>query len=112
MKKTGILIFLSMSLAVFAGEIPKINEIVLREAMQEKLKDADSAKLRKLEIFASKKSNEVFHICGEVNAKNGFGAYVGFTPFTGFYINEKKYYVMEISEVAGQVCEMARKGKV
>ena len=47
----------------------KVNRLG-RERVQQFLKDADSAKFR----------NEVAY-CGEVNAKNGFGAFTGFKKY-------------------------------
>lgn len=46
-----------------------------RSALESVLLDAESARLRDLRRIGSSR------ICGEVNAKNAFGAYVGFTPF-------------------------------
>ncbi len=43
------------------------------------LKDASSAKLRKL--FVSKLDNRAYALCGQVNSKNSFGAYTGFKRF-------------------------------
>lgn len=55
--------------------------------------DADSAKFRNERVerlgrstgflVAGKlvKFDDPYFVCGEVNAKNGFGAYIGFTPF-------------------------------
>jgi hypothetical protein len=42
------------------------------------LKDPDSAQFRNVRLLDF---NPGRLVCGEVNAKNGFGAYVGFTPF-------------------------------
>lgn len=42
------------------------------------LKDPDSAKFRNL--FVSKYEDELV-LCGEMNAKNSFGAYTGYKPF-------------------------------
>ena len=94
------------------GAVPKISEPVLRDALAEKLKDADSAKLRKVEIFESKKEPGVYQICGEVNSKNSYGAYTGYTPFNGFYINEKKYYVIDVSVVSAAICEKSKNGQL
>lgn len=48
------------------------------------MKDPDSAKFRYLRFVDQKETAEgdvVGMICGQVNAKNAFGAYVGFHPF-------------------------------
>lgn len=44
----------------------------------EKLKDPESARFRNLRIVDYKGGKL---ICGEVNAKNSYGGYVGFAPF-------------------------------
>ena len=76
---------------------PPAVEREAREALQDVLKDAESAKLRnvKREFGGS--------ICGEVNAKNGFGAYGGFKPF---YISEGKARVDDddIFNLAARIC--------
>ena len=51
----------------------------IRLRMQDDLKDADSAKLRK--VFADGPTNAVRNVCGEVNAKNSYGAYGGYVKF-------------------------------
>ena len=43
------------------------------------LKDPDSAKLGRL--FQGRGMSGKVTVCGEVNAKNGYGAYTGMTPF-------------------------------
>ena len=49
---------------------------VLEAKTAASLKDPGSAQFRKLELKLSRTI-----LCGEVNAKNGFGGYVGFRPF-------------------------------
>lgn len=45
-----------------------------KSAVAENLIDPDSAKFRNVEIIGS-------YVCGEVNGKNGFGAYAGYQKF-------------------------------
>lgn len=45
------------------------------------LKDGESARFEKL--FLSEEQDGTTALCGEVNAKNAFGAYVGFGRFVG-----------------------------
>lgn len=52
---------------------------MIRTAMQDRLKDADSAKFRNVYVIGKGGG-----ICGEVNAKNGYGAYAGYRAFNGF----------------------------
>ena len=46
------------------------------------MRDPDSVKFGKL--FEGRGSSGKQTICGEVNAKNGFGGYTGMTPFIYF----------------------------
>jgi len=56
-----------------------------QEALRQHLKDPDSGKFRNVYFVRGDKtsglSKEGF-VCGEVNAKNAFGAYVGFSRFS------------------------------
>lgn len=52
------------------------NEAQLRSGLKSVLKDPSSAEFRN--EFVHQTSG---HLCGEVNAKNSFGAYVGFRRF-------------------------------
>ena len=53
-----------------------------KQAISEGMKDPDSVKFGKL--FEGRGSSGKQTICGEVNAKNGFGGYTGMTPFIYF----------------------------
>lgn len=48
------------------------------------LKDPDSAKFRGIGIYKSTTGKGGVTVCGEVNAKNAFGAYVGYKRFMLF----------------------------
>lgn len=61
----------------------------VREAMQDRLKDADSAKFRNVYAIGSIPS-----ICGEVNAKNSMGAYSGYSAFSGVLIRNQTDHVV------------------
>lgn len=52
--------------------------ILARQAIEGKLRDPDSARFRN-EKLGSYQGNPV--VCGEVNAKNGFGGMTGFSRF-------------------------------
>jgi hypothetical protein len=55
-----------------------------KRAVEERLRDADSATFRN--IFIRRTDNDDKRAaCGEVNAKNAFGGFVGFTPFVVFF---------------------------
>jgi len=45
------------------------------------LKDPDSAKFRDVGIYKSSTGKGGVAVCGEINAKNGYGAYIGFRKF-------------------------------
>lgn len=72
----------------FAGEStwePMSDETVLRKIFLEKsrLKDPSSIQLRSVKYtkFQGKDGTPTTIWCGEVNAKNSYGGYVGFSPF-------------------------------
>lgn len=44
------------------------------------LSDPDSANFRNLQVITNSKGEK--SVCGEVNARNKFGGYIGFTPFS------------------------------
>jgi outer membrane murein-binding lipoprotein Lpp len=62
--------------ATAPSESPDISSA--KAAVVRLLKDPDSAQFRDVAIVKSKAYTAV---CGEINAKNGFGGYVGFQPF-------------------------------
>jgi hypothetical protein len=61
----------------------------LFDGFSDKLTDPTSAQIRKLA-----RSTKDGIVCGEVNAKNGFGGYVGFVPFTAGVILPRALIVM------------------
>lgn len=76
--------------------------------LTEDLKDPGSAQFRGLYLA---ESGPLYVLCGEINAKNGFGAYVGFRQFfatdsknlqaiDGPSIQEHRLYV----GMAGEMC--------
>lgn len=91
---------------------------LIRDGMQGRLKDADSAKFRNVRIGTTSHKDT---ICGDVNAKNSFGAYSGFVSFMGSYLGPDAYtdsatvkrkptvLILRVDESAGgavaQVCE-------
>ena len=66
-----------MALAI-AGPGTADLESRARAAMIKKLKDPRSAEFIELRERQTEKAT---FICGQVNSKNSFGAYIGFTPF-------------------------------
>lgn len=57
-------------------------EITLVETtLRDRMKDPNSTQFRK--IGAVVKSDGTIRVCGEVNSKNSFGGYNGFSPFAG-----------------------------
>ncbi len=71
MKKVIILVLTVSSLFAWGYES------YAKQTLQSRLRDVDSAKFRNLTM---KQKNTV---CGQVNAKNGFGAYTGWKDFIG-----------------------------
>jgi hypothetical protein len=54
-----------------------------KTAILRRLKDPESARFRDIHVRVEKAAagNLVTVVCGQVNAKNSFGGYVGFRPF-------------------------------
>lgn len=82
------LVVLFASMAILAGSASadakprpatKTEIEAIRESLQTQLKDADSAKFR--DAVANNSVKEVRDICGDINAKNSYGAYGGFVRF-------------------------------
>lgn len=90
----------------FAQVAPKVDEKKLREALEDHLKDSESARFRGFR--QSKPENGVWTLCGEVNAKNSYGAYSGFEPFLVIAGKEGKapiaYVAIGVGESSGQLC--------
>lgn len=55
----------------------------IRETVAYDMKDPDSVQFRNM--AATRSPSGVTYVCGEVNARNGFGGYVGFSPFYGMF---------------------------
>jgi len=60
------------------------NNNLVKEAknkITENFKDPDSAKFRNVGVYKAAKGDGELSVCGEVNAKNSYGAYVGYRSF-------------------------------
>ena len=87
-----------------AGSInaPNITEAVLisraQRGVRDMLRDPDSAKFRNVRL--SRGMNDVSGpvVCGEVNARNGFGGYTGYGRF--FSVGTNGFSVMEYGETS------------
>ena len=80
--------FLSFTVAASGRLATQAQIELVREGMQSRLKDADSAKFRNVRFGTGAEKDTV---CGEVNAKNSFGAYGGYVTFLGSYIGPEDY---------------------
>ena len=58
--------------------LPPVAQQPVAQAVANQMKDPNSAEFRNWHAFQSDKG---LLVCGEVNAKNSFGGYVGFTHF-------------------------------
>lgn len=54
-------------------------EAAAEGSARQRLKDPDSAQFKALKVF--RRDDDYIAVCGEVNAKNSYGGYAGFTPF-------------------------------
>lgn len=69
-----------------------------KTAITRDLKDPESAKFRDIGIYKSATGKGGVSVCGEINAKNSYGAYAG---YRGFVANEDLAYVQEDGEGGG-----------
>lgn len=85
--KTLLLIAVLLPVAALAQVRPATEpEIaIVQKAMESSLKDPESMRLQNVR-FGPNKTKGMQTVCGEVNAKNGFGGYVGFRGFYAVYI--------------------------
>lgn len=104
MKRTLITLSLvTLSLYTQAQEpkpASKRQVAALKQAMEERLKDADSAKYRNIQVVQARlgdvigkaegvDGNSVVTVmCGQVNAKNSYGGYAGFHTFQATYLDK------------------------
>ncbi|MCU4119340.1 hypothetical protein [Variovorax sp. N23] len=103
----GVLLLLFSAASACAAPPPKVDERALRDAMSAGLKDSDSAKFKDFKMKASGDQGSLWLICGQVNAKNAFGGYVGFAPFfvMGISANGKTMSTY-LGVTVGKVAEM------
>lgn len=85
--KALLLIAVLLPVAALAQARPATeSEIaIIQQAMGSRLKDPESMRLQNVRLAPSK-TEGMQTVCGEVNAKNGFGGYVGFRGFYAVYI--------------------------
>lgn len=101
---------LTLTIADAAVGLPAVNEKALRAAMDDYLKDAESARFKQIKLKATSDAADLWLICGSVNSKNSFGAYEGHQPFfvmgvTGTPKQPIKTFVgMTIGDVAQLRC--------
>lgn len=89
-----------------ASAQPKLDERLLRTAFKD-LKDPSSAQFRNVKY--GKGVPGAWPMCGEFNAKNSYGGYVGFQRFSGIVnvmpkTKEVFYFVFSTGESADSVC--------
>jgi len=82
---------------------PKKAELAaITQAIKDQVKDPDSVKLRAVLVQVEESGLTTF--CGEVNAKNSYGGYVGFKPFYAFmFIKNAKPWNPAVSGLGDDV---------
>ena len=104
-KRKAILFFFLTTLVFSTHSISQenISNFVAKAKKQaiSELADPDSAKFRNLEVkeYTNKEDKRRLILCGEINAKNRFGGYAGFRPFSAdedmsIIINDQFGHVM------------------
>lgn len=86
MKRILALSLLVACNAAFAEKPTAEQEAAIKTAVvtiKGELKDPDSARFRNFRVYKISELGTP-RVCGEVNAKNSYGGYNGFTPFVAF----------------------------
>lgn len=99
LKSILLLCGLSFSIAVVAGSVTPQDLSGIKIAMDGRLKDSESAKIKSVRIASDGT------VCGLVNAKNSYGAYAGYEPFIAMKLSTGKFYVLGVGLESGQLCE-------
>ena len=99
MFKTMLLLgALTAPMSVLAGSASPQDLQGIKSAMDDRLKDSESAKLKDVRIAKDGT------VCGLVNAKNSYGAYAGYEPFIGMKLSTGRFYVVGVGSESGQLC--------
>lgn len=85
----------------YAKDIKPVDEA--KEALKQELFDPSSAEFRNVRV-----TSLLDAVCGEVNAKNRMGGYVGFRHFQVITIGDKKSILLDsdTSHIAEQLCNL------
>ena len=111
-----LILFLTIFLSSFSAQAIELNEITpatdeqiqkIRKSLEDTLFDAESARIKDAVIIKS--AGTIDHVCGKVNSKNLYGAYVGYQWFMGTKMNLKSglevITIMPIGDVAEEFCD-------
>jgi len=81
----------------FALSADQLHDIKRKVAFR--LKDPQSAQFRNIvgRKFTNNSGRVQLRVCGEVNAKNSFGGYVGYRPFSG-YLDGGHFFLSAIAK--------------
>ncbi|PWJ18103.1 hypothetical protein [Jannaschia seohaensis] len=113
-----VLLALPLLSACVASEPVSVSPVALRAEdaqiaqthIREALRDPEGARFRNARQFATAGGDQI--ICGEYNATNGFGGYVGYTPY---YVRLREGLV-DVAHITGGMaavgCRKAREGLV
>jgi len=90
----------------YPAAVSERDRTAAQSAIAYQLKDPDSAKFRDLAGYTTSAGDVI--VCGQVNGKNSFGGYAGFTPF--FVRLRAGKAVIATTEFADYACTQARAG--
>lgn len=85
---TMAVLFASGALADAPRAATKAELEYLKKGMETRLKDPESARFS--DVMVTRSDKGVLTACGQVNAKNSYGGYVGSTRFIGMLLPESK----------------------
>lgn len=122
------ILIMALGVATLAGCNPSPDKAIAlaKGEISSDMKDPESSKFRELRfIKAGEKEDGTIegYVCGEINSKNSYGAYAGYTPFYIFLsmkpkgmfssgvtytVNRKVIFSSETEAVAASFNEMCR----
>lgn len=110
-----VTLFIVLTAHVAAAELNNAEKAALLNARKEvtrNLKDPDSALFRNVYLIVKKGSDKYF-VCGEINAKNYYGGYVGYDKFSATGNGKVHFLYSEGNKkLIDVICDKTKEGYV
>ena len=106
------LVFLLSSFSANASAVeitPATDEQIekARKSLEDRLLDSESARFKNVVII----KNVNTYFCGEVNAKNLYGAYTGYQQFMGLVLSAGHFATVAVDDITRDFCDRLKSGE-